>query len=95
MAHNTQHRSDPPREDPTCRPFKACANGQFLTLGLTDAELLERLERLQDELKWLQEQVEDKLLKTARRRSSGEWPTVVTQAGIGQQESSQNTGQNA
>jgi hypothetical protein len=63
--------------------------------GLTDAELLERLERLQDELKWLQEQVEDKLLKTARRRSSGEWPTVVTQAGIGQQESSQNTGQNA
>jgi hypothetical protein len=35
---------------------------------LTDAELLHRLERLQDELRWLQEQMEARLLKTARRR---------------------------
>ena len=35
---------------------------------LTDAELLDRLERLQDELRWLRDQMEAKLLKTARRR---------------------------
>ena len=35
---------------------------------LTDAELLDRLERLQDELRWLQDRMEAKLLKTARRR---------------------------
>ena len=34
---------------------------------LTDAELLDRLERLQDELRWLQDRMEAKLLKTARR----------------------------
>ena len=35
---------------------------------LTDAELLDRLERLQDQLRWLHDQLEEKLLKTARRR---------------------------
>ena len=35
---------------------------------LTDAELLDRLERLQDELQWLRDQMEAKLLKSARRR---------------------------
>ena len=49
---------------------------------LTDAELLDRLERLQDELRWLQDQMEAKLLKTARRRPN-------------RQEASQDAGHNA
>jgi hypothetical protein len=35
---------------------------------LTDVELLDRLECLQDELRWLQDQMEARLLKTAKRR---------------------------
>ena len=40
---------------------------------LTDAELLERLERLQDELRWLQDEMEARLLKTAGRRPNRQW----------------------
>ena len=49
---------------------------------LMDAELLDRLERLQDELRWLRNQMEAKLLKTARRRPN-------------RQEASQHAGHNA
>ena len=49
---------------------------------LTDAELLVRLERLQDELRWLRDQMEAKLLNTARRRRN-------------RQEASQHTGHDA
>lgn len=40
---------------------------------LTDAELLNHLEQLQSELRWLQDEMEAKLLKTARRRPNRQW----------------------
>jgi hypothetical protein len=61
---------------------------------LTDAELLECLERLQDELRWLQEQMETRLLKTARRRPNRRWLKLATQDGSGQQEGAQGSGHN-
>jgi hypothetical protein len=62
---------------------------------LTDAELLDCLERLQDDLRWLQDQMEARLLKTARRRPNRRWLKVATQDGTGHQEAAQNTGQSA
>jgi hypothetical protein len=61
---------------------------------LTDAELLGRLEWLQDELRWLQEQMETRLLKTARRRPNRRWLKLATQDGSGQQEGAQGSGHN-
>jgi hypothetical protein len=62
---------------------------------LTDAELLDRLERLQDQLRWLHDQLEEKLLKPARHRPNRRWLKVATQDGIGRQEANQNKGQSA
>jgi hypothetical protein len=45
---------------------------------LTDAELLDRLKQLQDELRWLQDQMETKLFETARRRPNRRWRAVAT-----------------
>jgi hypothetical protein len=61
---------------------------------LTDGELLGRLEWLQDELRWLQEQMETRLLKTARRRANRRWLKLATQDGSGQQEGAQGSGHN-
>jgi hypothetical protein len=61
---------------------------------LTDGELLGRLEWLQDELRWLQEQMETRLLKTARRRPNRRWLKLATQDGSGQQEGAQGSGHN-
>jgi hypothetical protein len=61
---------------------------------LTDGELLGRLEWLQDELRWLQEQMETRLLKTARRRLNRRWLKLATQDGSGQQEGAQDSGHN-
>jgi hypothetical protein len=61
---------------------------------LTDGELLGRLERLQDELRWLQEQMEVRHLKTARRRPNRRWLKLATQDGSGQQEGAQDSGHN-
>jgi hypothetical protein len=61
---------------------------------LTDGELLGHLERLQDELRWLQEQMETRLLKTARRRLNRRWLKLATQDGSGQQEGAQDSGHN-
>jgi hypothetical protein len=59
---------------------------------LTDAEFLERLERLQDELRWLQDQMEARLLKTATRRPNRQWLKGVTQAGFDHEEAAQDPG---
>jgi hypothetical protein len=61
---------------------------------LTDGELLGHLEWLQDELRWLQEQMETRLLKTARRRLNRRWLKLATQDGSGQQEGAQDSGHN-
>jgi hypothetical protein len=61
---------------------------------LTDGELLGHLEWLQDELRWLQEQMETRLLKTARRRLNRRWLKLATQDGSGQQEGAQGSGHN-
>jgi hypothetical protein len=61
---------------------------------LTDGELLGRLEWLQDELRWLQEQMETRLLKTARRRANRRWLKLATQDGSGQQGGAQGSGHN-
>ena len=61
---------------------------------LTDGELLGRLEWLQDELRWLQEQMETRLLKTARRRPNRRWLKLATQDESGQQEGAQGSGHN-
>ena len=61
---------------------------------LTDGELLGRLEWLQDELRWLQEQMETRLLKTARRRPNRRRLKLATQDGSGQQEGAQGSGHN-
>jgi hypothetical protein len=62
---------------------------------LTDAELLDRLGQLQDELRWLQDQMEIKLLKAARRRPNRRWLKVATQDGTGHQEAAQDSGYSA
>jgi hypothetical protein len=62
---------------------------------LADAELLDCLERLQDELRWLQDQMEARLLKTARRRPNRQWMKLATQDGTDRQEAAPNTGQGA
>jgi hypothetical protein len=56
---------------------------------LTDGELLERLERPQDDLRWLQEQTEAGLLKTAKRKPNRWWLKLATQDGGGHQEGAQ------
>jgi hypothetical protein len=61
---------------------------------LTDAELLGRLERLQDDLRWLQDQMEARLFKTARRRAGRWWLKLVTQDGGDHQEAAQGSGHN-
>ncbi|MPR13612.1 hypothetical protein FS320_43040 [Microvirga tunisiensis] len=47
---------------------------------LTDAELLDRLERLQEELRWLQDHLEARLLKTARRKPNRQWHKAASAA---------------
>ena len=59
---------------------------------LTDSELLERLEWLQDELRWLREQMETRLLKTARRRPNRRWLKSAAQDGSGHHEGAQGSG---
>jgi hypothetical protein len=61
---------------------------------LTDAELLDCLERLQDDLRWLQDQMEARLLKTARRRAGCWWLKLATQDGGDHQEAAQGSGHN-
>ena len=61
---------------------------------LTDGELLGHLEWLQDELRWLQEQMETRLLKTARRRPNCQRLKLATQDGSGPQEGAQGSGHN-
>ncbi|MPR12697.1 hypothetical protein [Microvirga tunisiensis] len=61
---------------------------------LTDGELLGRLEWLQDELRWLQEQMETRLLKTSRRRPNRRWMKLATQDGGDHQEAAQGPGHN-
>jgi hypothetical protein len=61
---------------------------------LTDAELLGRLERLQHELQWLRDQMEARLLKTARRRAGRWWLKLATQDGGDHQEAAQGSGHN-
>jgi hypothetical protein len=61
---------------------------------LTDGELLGHLEWLQDELRWLQEQMETRLLKTARRRPNRRWLKLATQDESGHQEGAQDSGHN-
>ena len=62
---------------------------------LTDAALLVRLEHLQDELRWLRDQMEARLLKTARRRPNRQWLKLAAQDGTDRQEAAQNAGQSA
>ncbi len=62
---------------------------------LTDTELLDRLEQLQNELQWLHDQMEAKLFKTARRRPNRRWLAVATQDGTGHQEAPQDSGYSA
>jgi hypothetical protein len=61
---------------------------------LTDAELLGRLERLQDDLQWLRDQMEARLLKTARRRPNRQWLKLATQDGTDHQQAAPGSGHN-
>jgi hypothetical protein len=63
--------------------------------GLANAEFLERLDRLQDELQWLCGEMEKRLLKTGRRRSNGQGLKLARQDGSGQQEVAQDPGYSA
>jgi hypothetical protein len=62
---------------------------------LTDAELLERLERVQEDLQWLQEHMKTRLHKTARRRPNRQWLKVATQDVIGHEEPTQDPSKDA
>jgi hypothetical protein len=62
---------------------------------LTDGELLERVEWLQDEVRWLQEQMGARLLKTARRRPNRRWLRAAMQDETGHQEAAQDPGYRA
>jgi hypothetical protein len=46
---------------------------------LTDAELLDRLEFIQEELLWLEGQLKARLPKTARRKPNRQWHKLATQ----------------
>jgi hypothetical protein len=61
---------------------------------LTDGELLDCLERLQEDLRWLQDWMDARLLKTARRRPNRRRLTLATQDGSGHQEAAQGSGHN-
>ena len=63
--------------------------------SLTDAELLDRLQRLQDELRWLQDQLKARLSKAPGRTPNRYWHTTTPPNGADRQEAPQASGHTA
>jgi hypothetical protein len=74
------HRIIGPRLPQTVRPS---------SIRLSDAELLDRLERLQEDIRWLQNQLKARLHQAPRRKPNRQWHKLAVQDARHQQ-SSQN-----
>ncbi len=62
-----------------------CQTDHFSRPRLIDAELLARLEFIQEELRWLGDQLKARLPKAARRRPNRQWYKLAPQDETGHQ----------
>jgi len=57
---------------------------------LSDAELLDRLEWLQEELRWLHDQIKARLSKPTRRKPNSQWHRKAIQDALNHDEAPHN-----